>query len=201
MDLIKLQETILLLEEDKKELDKQKDAIDTVIVGLRARHGLSAQPPSLVSVKGDLATKGLASNEAFEKQILANDKSLDFPRKAPIRDQVVYLFRHYLKEANRYPEIQEAYNKAFGAKRYIRDEIMAIRREENPVLKAIKFNRNSNSTYTGLTEWIIEEDGQPRFHPDHFDLDGNKFPKGITHSEWAVLGAQNKENQKGHTEV
>ena len=200
MDLKRIQETISLLEEDKRELDKQKDAIDIVIAGLKVRHGLTAESALPNSSKTTPFTNGHSLDPLSEKQQPLNGRDPNFPRKAPIKEQIVYLFKHHLKEANRYPEIQEAYNKATGTKRFVRDDLMDLRREENPVIRGIKFNRNSNSTYTGLTEWTIEVDGEPRFHPDFFDLKGDKFPKGVTQSEWANLGSQVKEKQEGHPE-
>ena len=201
MDLKRIQETISLLEEDKIELDKQKDAIDIVIAGLKARHGLPVELALPDPIKTIPPTNGHNADFLSEKQQTPTGKDVNFPRKASIKEQIVYLFKHHLKEANRYPEIQEAYNRVTGTKRFVRDNLMELRKEENPVITAIKFNRNSNSTYTGLTEWVVEVDGEPRFHPDFFDLKGDKFPKGVTQSEWANLGSQVKVKQEGHTEV
>lgn len=175
MDSEKLKGVISLLREDQKELDKQKTAIDTVIEGLTKRYGLPSDDMSSTKLGKDPETGGSMGG-----------KDVNFPRKASFEDQIVYLFKHHIKKAEQYPEIQRVFD-IVTEHRYLRDDLMALRRNNKPVITAIKFNKNSNLTYTGLTEWVVMENGEPRFRKEYMNLRADKFPRGIVQSEWANL--------------
>lgn len=156
---------------------------------LKSNHALPLYPNSL-----DTVSKPIIEDKLNTIQ----DKNTNgtFPKGASYKEKLLIVLEHHLKQATKFPVLEEAFKNKTGIKRYLRGDIYELRTEGKVV--SIRYNSSNNHVFWGMPEWTEETDLGFMFKGEYAP-DPVNFPKGIWKGENMVeIDVFNKDKKKTH---